>query len=244
MELTGSGEPTVEELRRLVAMQGELVQSHAARVTALDAALEAALGPPTLRADDPETGAQEGDELRRSRAAFLKTAAAGLAGPPSSAWPAASRRRPKRVRPGRPPRALSVTGWSPSPTNPVRVARAGWRRSPQAACVGLVSAYEHAPARPTSSRGTTLHGRWVAKGGSAYAVSAVGLHMDARWTVLGGMTTHIAVTLAPGNDAFDGRFTFKAARPGGRVLGRGEWHAAPECAAAMSERARAEAREP
>ena len=66
MELTGSGEPTVEELRRLVAMQGELVQSHAARVTALDAALEAALGPPTLRADDPETGAQEGDELRRS----------------------------------------------------------------------------------------------------------------------------------------------------------------------------------
>jgi hypothetical protein len=45
--------------------------------------------------------------------------------------------------------------------------------------------------------------------------------MDAHGTLLGVMTTLIATTLAPGNDAFDGSFTFKAARPGGRVFSRG-----------------------
>ena len=87
--------------------------------------------------------------------------------------------------------------------------------------VGSVSAYEHGPARPTPSRATTLHGSWVAKGGPAYVVSAVRLHRDARGTLLGVMTTHIAATLAPGKDALDGSFTFKAARLDGRVLSRG-----------------------
>jgi hypothetical protein len=45
--------------------------------------------------------------------------------------------------------------------------------------------------------------------------------MDAHGTLLGAMTTHPAATLAPGNDAFDGSFIFKAARPDGRVLSRG-----------------------
>jgi hypothetical protein len=80
MELTNSGEPTVEELRRLVATQRELVQSHAGRIAALEASLEAALQLPALRADDLETGTPEGDERRPTRAVFLKTAAAGAAG--------------------------------------------------------------------------------------------------------------------------------------------------------------------
>jgi hypothetical protein len=162
MELTGSGEPTVEKVRRLVVVQGELVQSHAARITSS----EAWLGPPTLRADDPDTGVQEGDELRRSRAALVKTAAGALARPASSAWPAASGRRPKRLRSEGPPRGLAVPGWSPSLTNPVGTA--GWGRATFPAgggCVGSVSGYEHDPARPAASRATTLHGGWVAKGG-------------------------------------------------------------------------------
>ena len=64
MELTGSGEPTVEKLHRLVGVQGDLVQSHAARI----AASEAGLGPPTLRATIPACRRSEtwrfGDEHR------------------------------------------------------------------------------------------------------------------------------------------------------------------------------------
>lgn len=99
MELTGSGEPTREKLRRLVEVQGERVQPHAARITASEAGRE----PPTLRAGDPETAAQEGDELRRWRAAFLETTAARLAGPASSACPAANGHRPNRLRSEGPP---------------------------------------------------------------------------------------------------------------------------------------------
>src|SRR5450755_1510738 len=152
MELTGSGEPIVEKLRSLVGVQGELVQSHAARITAS----EAGLGPPTLRADDPETGAQEGDELRRSRAALVNRAAAAVAGRASSAWPAASGRRPKRLRSERPPRGLAVPGWSPSLTNPVGIARRGLATfAAGGGFVGSVSAPEHAPARPAPSRART-----------------------------------------------------------------------------------------
>ncbi len=80
-------------------------------------------------------------------------------------------------------------------------------------------------------------------GWPAYAVSAVRLRMDVHATLLGVTTTHIAATLAPGNDAFDASFTSKAAHPDGRVLSRASGMQADR-AAAISERARAEAREP
>ena len=80
-------------------------------------------------------------------------------------------------------------------------------------------------------------------GWPAYAVSAVRVRMHVHATLLGVMATHIASALAPGNDAFDASFTFKAAHPDGRVLSRGSGMQADR-ALAMSERARAEAREP
>lgn len=69
---------------------------------------------------------------------------------------------------------------------------------------------------------------------------------DVRGTPLGVMATQISATLAPGNDALDGSFTSNAARPDGRVLSRGSGSAArqPDRAAAMNERARAQARRP
>ena len=49
-------------------------------------------------------------------------------------------------------------------------------------------------------------------GWPAYAVSAIRLWVDVHATLLGVMTAHIAATLTPGNDAFDGSFPFKSAR--------------------------------
>jgi hypothetical protein len=222
MELTGSGEPTVEELRELVATAREQVQSHAARIAALEASLEAALGQPAVGADDPEAGGRAGDELRPSRAAFLKTAAAGLAGA-SIVGLASGERAPAEAALARPSAPGIVGAWVVSITyksGPHRT-RGLATFAPGGGFVGSVSAYEHAPAHPTPSRGTTLHGTWVATGGPAYAVSAVRLHMDGHGTLLGVMTTQITATLAPGNDTFDGSFTFKAAGPDGHVLTRG-----------------------
>jgi hypothetical protein len=223
MARTGSSEPTVDELRRLVATQRQQVQSHADRIAALEAALEAAVHPPSGSADAREAPEfEEGDGLRASRGAFLKTAAAGaagLAGASIVGWGAPERALAEPAA----DRAGIVGAWIVS-----IVYRSGPHRTrglatftPGGGFVGSVSAYEHAPAHPTPSRGTTLHGAWAAKGGPRYAVTAVRLHMDGHGTLLGVMTTKIAVTLAGANDAWRGDFTFTAEKPDGRVFSRG-----------------------
>jgi hypothetical protein len=225
MELTNSGEPTVEELRRLVATQREQVRSHAERIAALEASLKAALPPSLLRSDDPDRGLLGGDRLHPTRARFLQAAAAGaagLAGASIVGWESGESTLAEAATSGQAGAGI-VGAWI------VSIAyRSGPHRtrglatfSPGGGFVGSVSAYEHAPPRFTPSRGTTLHGTWIAKGGPAYAVTAVRLHMDGQGTLLGIMTTQIAATLAPGSDALDGSFTFKATHADERVFSRG-----------------------
>ena len=225
MELMSSGETIVEELRRLVATQREQVESHAARITVLEASLAAALLPPELRSDELETGAQGGDARRPTRARFLKAAAAGAAGlAGASIVGLDTGERALAEAAGAARTGAGIVGaWIVSiayASGPHRT-RGLATFSLGGGFVGSVSAYEHLPAHPTPSRGTTLHGTWVANGGRRYAVTAVRLHMDGEGTLLGIMTTQIAATLAAGDDAFDGSFTFTAARPGGRVFSRG-----------------------
>ena len=88
--------------------------------------------------------------------------------------------------------------------------------------VASVSAYEVAPATRTPTRGTTLHGIWVRTGGHDYTVTAVRLHLDARGTWLGTMTTRISLSLDASLDAWSGTFVFDAAHPSGTVLRSGQ----------------------
>lgn len=84
--------------------------------------------------------------------------------------------------------------------------------------VGSISAFEGPPARPTPSRGSTLHGAWVNVGGQHYAVTAVRLHLTGQGSLLGVMTTSLALMLDPRGDAWTGTFRFTAAHPSGAVF--------------------------
>jgi hypothetical protein len=86
------------------------------------------------------------------------------------------------------------------------------------AFVGSVSAFEEAPANPTPSRGTTLHGSWLSLGGPDYAVTAIRLHLDQQGLLLGTMTTQISLTLDETSDIWGGTFSFDAADPVGTVF--------------------------
>lgn len=83
--------------------------------------------------------------------------------------------------------------------------------------MGSISAFESAPAKPTPSRGTTLHGAWANTGGHHYALTAVRLHLTAQGILLGVMTTKLALTLDASLDSWSGTFTFNAAHPSGAV---------------------------
>jgi hypothetical protein len=200
MDLSPEGRPTVDELYRALEAQ-------AARIDDLEASLHA-----VLRETELTTRGRGGSRL--SRAVFLKTAAAALAGgavivadePALAATPAGI-----------------VGSWIVSITySPGGQRTRGLATfAPGGGFVGSISAYEEAPAQPTPSRGTTLHGTWLATGDRKYAVSAARLHLDESGTLTGVMSTQIKATLAAGRDAWAGNFTFDAARPDGQVFKRG-----------------------
>jgi hypothetical protein len=201
------------------------MRSYAARIAALEASLEAALQPPALGANDLEAEMADGDLLRPSRATFLRLAAAGAAGLAGGSVVALSGEQALgEVAPAGQDAPGIVGAWVVSiayASGPHRT-RGLASFFPGGGFVGSVSAYERAPAHPTPSRGTTLHGTWLARGRSAYAVAAVRLHMDRQGTLLGVMRTLIAATLAPDNNALDGTFTFTATRPSSsRVFSQG-----------------------
>ncbi|HEX5500972.1 MAG TPA: hypothetical protein VFW96_00035 [Thermomicrobiales bacterium] len=87
--------------------------------------------------------------------------------------------------------------------------------------IGSVTAFEGPPARPTPSRGTTLHGVWRAAGHRAYTVRATRLHLDQQGVLLGTMQTRIALSLDAGGDAWRGTFTFDAIALDGTVTRSG-----------------------
>jgi hypothetical protein len=93
--------------------------------------------------------------------------------------------------------------------------------------IGSITAYETAPAHPTPSRGTTLHGSWRRDEGRSYAVAAARLHLDKQGTLEGTMKTQLALTLAQDNNSWHGTFRFDAISPAGTVVksGRGTIHA-------------------
>lgn len=73
--------------------------------------------------------------------------------------------------------------------------------------VGSITGFEAPPARPTPSRGTTLHGAWRPAGHRQYALTAVRLHLDQRGVLLGTMKTRSHLTLDT-PDRWSGTFTF------------------------------------
>ena len=254
---TSSGKPTMEELRRLVAAQRELITVHAARIAALEDSLAAVLAPAIdagehrpgphqelgrmpvsvdygpdghegsgeMPVGGPyEGGAQDGPGLGRlpTRGVFLRTAAAGaagLAGASVAGWGAG---------------VAQAAGSSPAPAGMIGswivsiVYKSRHERTRGLATItsdggfmGSVSAYEQEPAQATPSRGTALHGSWVATGPHEYAINATRLHLSTRGVLLGVMSTQIAATVANDFRTWDGSFTFTAAHPDGHLLGRG-----------------------
>jgi hypothetical protein len=84
--------------------------------------------------------------------------------------------------------------------------------------IGSVTGYVEAPAKPTPSRGTTLHGSWLRTDFRDYEVTALRLHLEQDGTMLGTMKTQIALTLDKTMDAWSGTFRFDAVAPTGEVL--------------------------
>jgi hypothetical protein len=84
--------------------------------------------------------------------------------------------------------------------------------------IGSVTAYEETPAKPTPSRGTTLHGSWLRTDYRDYAVTAYRLHMEADGTMLGTMKTQITLSLDKSLDVWSGTFSFDAISPAGEIL--------------------------
>jgi hypothetical protein len=204
MELSREGRPTVDELYRVLEAQ-------AARIDELEVSLHA-----VLRETGLVTRGDGGGGSRLSRAVFLKTAAAALA---AGSVVAAAADEPALAA------AAGIVGsWIVSITySPADQRTRGLATfAPGGGFVASISAYEEAPAQPTPSRGTTLHGAWVATGGRSYAVSATRLHLDESGTLIGVMSTRIKATLAAGRDSWAGSFTFDAARPDGQVFKRGK----------------------
>jgi hypothetical protein len=90
--------------------------------------------------------------------------------------------------------------------------------TPGGGFIGSISAYETAPASPTPSRGSTLHGTWQASGGGGFSLTAARLHLDGQGTLLGVMQTQITGTLAADGGSWSGSFRFDAADPAGNVF--------------------------
>lgn len=226
MDVQDERQAAIDELYRLVQEQGEQMQTQAARISSLEAALQTS----ALLAGDLEAPLESSDELRISRALLLKAAAAGAAGLAGASFASVGGEPAWAETAQAGSAALGIAGsWIVSivyTSGPHRT-RGLATFSADGGFVGSVSAYEHTPASPTPSRGTTLHGTWVRTGPRSCAVSAVRLHMDRRGTLLGVMTTQLTATITPGRDAWNGAFTFDAAHPNGRVfkIGRGTLHA-------------------
>ena len=83
--------------------------------------------------------------------------------------------------------------------------------------VGSITAFESSPARPTPSRGTTLHGAWRPAGHRQYALTAIRLHLDQRGVLLGTMKTRSNLTLNTPN-RWTGTFTFDVLDPSGSFV--------------------------
>jgi len=217
---TSSGEPNVEELRRLVTAQRELMAAHTARITALEDSLAAALAPAGLEVGESEADAQEREGLVATRGVFLRTAAAGAAGLAGASiatgW-GGGVAQAAGAQPG------MIGSWIVSIVYKSRHERTRGLATitSDGGFMGSVSAYEQAPARATPSRGTALHGSWVATGPRKYQINAVRLHLSGRGELLGVMSTQIAATIANDFRTWDGSFTFNAAHPDGHLLSRG-----------------------
>lgn len=84
--------------------------------------------------------------------------------------------------------------------------------------IGSITAYEEPPARPTPSRGTTLHGNWLRTDFRDYEVTAYRLHLEQDGTMLGTMKTQISLSLDKSLDAWSGTFSFDAISPAGEVI--------------------------
>ena len=204
MERRDEGRPTVEELYGVLERQGE-------RIDALEATLRA-----VLRAPEP---ARAPRDSRLSRAVFLKTGAAVLAGGAVVGTAAAEPAPAEAAAHGIVGSWIVTVAYVPGPQRTRGLATF----TTGGGFVGSISAYEQAPAQPTPSRGTTLHGTWRrAKGRRAYEVSAVRLHLDAAGTLIGVMSTQIVAKLASSRDSWHGSFTFEAATPDGQVFKRGK----------------------
>ena len=209
MKLIDQSRATVRLLRELIVAQQEQLSEYAVRLSELEE---------VVRGGD-DCGTDDGVAGLSSRGAFLRNAAAGaagLAGASVLALGQANRAIAAPVRPG------IVGSWIVSIDYHSRHERTRGLATvlPDDGFVGSVSAYEHAPLHATPSRGTALHGSWVAAGRNKVTIDAVRLHLSGKGMLIGVMTTQINAEVMSSH-AWTGTFSYRAARPDGTVFTRG-----------------------
>jgi hypothetical protein len=209
MKLIDWSRATVAQLRELIVAQQQQLSEYAVRLSELE----------ELVRSGEDWGTDREAAGLSSRGAFLRNAAAGaagLAGASALGLGHADRAIAAPVRQG------IVGSWIVSIDYHSRQERTRGLATvfPDGGFVGSVSAYEHAPLHATPSRGTALHGSWVAAGQDQVRIDAVRLHLSGKGMLLGVMTTQINAELRTSH-AWTGTFKYSAARPDGKVFTQG-----------------------